>query len=117
MNLTAQNKASAERALLLRDRFLCAPFVILGLTRQGKTFRPSDWAERLTGTLASFCPRQKKLCYSKFAMAGHYEKHKAVFVEAGLAQEDPESYAFLIGFACDNDLEVVKAVCDYAPPR
>ena len=29
---------------------------ILGLTLDGKTFRPSDWAERLAGVMSSFCP-------------------------------------------------------------
>lgn len=29
-------------------------FVIIGLTRSGKRFRPSDWAERLAGVMAQF---------------------------------------------------------------
>ena len=29
---------------------------ILGLTRQGKAFRPSDWAERLAGVMSQFRP-------------------------------------------------------------
>ena len=29
---------------------------ILGLTLDGKTFRPSDWAERLAGVMSSFRP-------------------------------------------------------------
>ena len=31
-------------------------FKIQGITREGKTFRPSDWAERLAGALSSFRP-------------------------------------------------------------
>ena len=30
--------------------------VIHGLTREGRTFRPSDWAERLAGVMAQFRP-------------------------------------------------------------
>ncbi|MFM7705813.1 MAG: DUF3579 domain-containing protein, partial [Rubrivivax sp.] len=30
--------------------------VIQGLTRDGRTFRPSDWAERLAGAMSSFRP-------------------------------------------------------------
>ncbi|RIX67821.1 DUF3579 domain-containing protein, partial [Acidovorax cavernicola] len=29
---------------------------IQGLTRDGKTFRPSDWAERLAGVMSQFRP-------------------------------------------------------------
>ena len=31
-------------------------FIIVGLTKQGKKFRPSDWAERLAGAMSSFRP-------------------------------------------------------------
>jgi hypothetical protein len=30
--------------------------VILGVTLEGKTFRPSDWAERLAGVMSQFRP-------------------------------------------------------------
>ncbi|MCG7756344.1 MAG: DUF3579 domain-containing protein, partial [Nitrosomonas sp.] len=29
-------------------------FLILGVTSEGRPFRPSDWAERLCGALASY---------------------------------------------------------------
>jgi hypothetical protein len=29
---------------------------ILGVTQNGRTFRPSDWAERLAGVMSSFRP-------------------------------------------------------------
>ena len=29
-------------------------FIIVGLTTEGKKFRPSDWAERLCGVLSAF---------------------------------------------------------------
>ena len=31
------------------------PYIIVGLTSEGKRFRPSDWAERLSGVLSAFC--------------------------------------------------------------
>ena len=35
---------------------ICNPYeiIIQGITSEGRTFRPSDWAERLSGILASF---------------------------------------------------------------
>ena len=32
-------------------------FFIHGVTKAGKTFRPSDWSERLAGALSSFRPK------------------------------------------------------------
>ena len=31
-------------------------FVIQGITTAGRTFRPSDWSERLAGAMSSFRP-------------------------------------------------------------
>ena len=31
-----------------------AEFVIVGTTLDGKSFRPSDWAERLSGVMSAF---------------------------------------------------------------
>ena len=35
---------------------MASEFFILGLTTDGKQFRPSDWAERLAGVLSCFRP-------------------------------------------------------------
>ena len=37
-------------------------FVIVGETHEGKKFQPSDWAERLAGTLSSL--RNRRIEYS-----------------------------------------------------
>jgi hypothetical protein len=33
--------------------------IIMGRTRAGKPFRPSDWAERLCSQTATFCNKSK----------------------------------------------------------
>lgn len=38
--------------------------IIEGITDQGKTFRPSDWAERMSGSLASF--KNSRIRYSLY---------------------------------------------------
>lgn len=35
-------------------------FVILGITLDGKPFRPSDWAERLCGVMSAFGGDRRK---------------------------------------------------------
>ena len=42
---------------------ICNPYeiIIQGITSEGRTFRPSDWAERLSGILASLAPTRKCL--------------------------------------------------------
>jgi hypothetical protein len=39
--------------------------IIMGRTRAGKPFRPSDWAERLCSQTATFC-NKSKLTYSPY---------------------------------------------------
>jgi hypothetical protein len=86
-------------------------FVIVGTTRQGKLFRPSDWAERLAGVMSSFRPGgggvQTHLTYSPYVVPGLHEGVKCVRVDARLHGIEPMAYKFLRGFAADNELEVL----------
>ncbi|MDR2626294.1 MAG: DUF3579 domain-containing protein [Zoogloeaceae bacterium] len=85
-------------------------FIIIGVTTQGKKFRPSDWADRLSGILSAF-GATKKMRYSSYASPGEYGDEKAVYVDGALRQLDPEAYAFLLNFAQDNDLQIIDSVC------
>jgi Protein of unknown function (DUF3579) len=92
------------------DRTAKPSFVILGMTRSGKPFRPSDWAERLCGVMASFRPGgiglHAHLTYSPYVMPGMQAGVKCVHVNGRIDQIEPKAYAFLISFARDNDLQV-----------
>jgi len=83
-------------------------FFILGRTRQGKPFRPSDWAERLAGVMAQFHPAAKgfnqHLGYSPWCVPGDLEGLKCVKVNPALREFEPLAWDFCIGFARDNDL-------------
>ena len=87
-------------------------FTILGITRDGKAFRPSDWADRLCGVMSSFRPPvrgpQQHLTYSPYVMPGFHEGIRCVFVDARINDIEPMAYKFLAGFARDNDLQVVE---------
>lgn len=81
-------------------------FVIIGVTSDGRKFRPSDWAERLCGVLSAF-GAEKKMAYSPYVTPGHSEGDKAVFVDRKLYTLEPMAYRFVVNFAQDNDLKLI----------
>jgi hypothetical protein len=81
-------------------------FTIIGATSAGKSFRPSDWCDRLCGVMSSF-GSQRKMHYSPFVRPGCWiSGEKCVFVDARLYELEPLAYNFLVHFARDNDLRV-----------
>ena len=85
-------------------------FIIVGLTKQGKKFRPSDWAERLCGVMSAF-GAERKMKYSPYVGPGEYNGQKAVFVDGRLGEIEPMAYRFMLNFAQDNDLQIIDGVC------
>ncbi|XLZ72667.1 DUF3579 domain-containing protein [Massilia sp. SR12] len=93
---------------------MASEFFILGLTTDGKQFRPSDWAERLAGVLACFRPegsggRHAHLQFSPYVTPTVVNGIKAVVVNEGLRDLQPMAYNFVKEFAKDNKLQVVEA--------
>lgn len=84
---------------------------ILGVTRTGKTFRPSDWAERLAGVMSQFRPGGavpgSHLRYSPWCIPTTREGVKCVIVQRDLRDFEPMAWDFCINFARDNELQVV----------
>jgi len=83
---------------------------ILGLTRAGKTFRPSDWAERLAGVMSQFRPGGPQpgshLAYSPWCVPSSVDNIKCVVVQRDLRDAEPMAWDFCINFARDNDLQI-----------
>jgi hypothetical protein len=83
---------------------------IQGVTRDGRTFRPSDWAERLAGVMSSFRPGGAQpgshLSYSPWCIPTVIEGVKCVIVNRELRNHEPMAWDFVINFAKDNDLKV-----------
>jgi len=84
---------------------------ILGLTRAGKTFRPSDWAERLAGVMSQFRPGGPQpgshLRYSPWCVPSTlFDGVKCVVVHRDLRNHEPMAWDFCLNFARDNDLQV-----------
>ena len=89
-------------------------FFILGITSDGKQFRPSDWAERLCGVMSCFRPegsggRNAHLKYSPYVRPTMLNNIKSVVVDETLRVLEPLAYHFVRDFARDNDLQVVEA--------
>jgi len=86
---------------------------ILGRTRDGKTFRPSDWAERLAGVMSSFRPGGASpgshLSYSPWCVPTTIDGVKAVIVNVELRALEPMAWDFVLNFAKDNQLELSEA--------
>jgi hypothetical protein len=82
-------------------------FIIVGITLEEKrTFRPSDWAERLCGVMSVF-GAERRMSYSPYVQPGTHEGAKCVFVDGRIRDIEPMAYSFLVSFAKDNDLKVV----------
>jgi hypothetical protein len=89
-------------------------FFIQGITRDGKQFRPSDWAERLCGVMSCFRPegsggRHAHLQYSPYVRPTILDGIKSVVVNEELRNIEPLAYHFVLDFAKDNDLQVINA--------
>lgn len=80
--------------------------IIQGLTSAGRTFRPSDWAERLSGSLSTF-GEDHRMSYSPYVRPTTLNGVKCVIVDKELQRTQPASYAFVLGFARENDLQVI----------
>lgn len=81
-------------------------FIIVGITNEGKKFRPSDWADRLCGVMSAF-GSDNRMRYSPHVRPGcTLTGEKTVVVDARIHDIEPLAYQFLVNFAKDNNLRV-----------
>lgn len=79
--------------------------VIEGVTPQGKQFRPSDWAERMSGTMASF--KNSRILYSPLLQPSvNNEGYKCVLLDPKLKESSPQVYQAIMDFAKANHLKI-----------
>jgi Protein of unknown function (DUF3579) len=88
--------------------------LIKGQTRDGRTFRPSDWAERLASAMACFRPGGGSgggigafIGYSPYCVPRVEGELKCVLVSEALREIEPMAWDFVTNFARDNALQVV----------
>lgn len=80
--------------------------VIRGLTSSGVTFRPSDWAERISGVLSTY-GNDHRMSYSPYVKPVTIDGVKSVVIDPKLQETDPRGLSFLLNFARENDLQIV----------
>ena len=81
--------------------------VIWGITTAGKTFRPSDWTDRIAGLTSAF-GEDRKLVYSPLVLPVTLGGARAVIVGFALEAIEPRLFRFLEAFAQDNELMVER---------
>ncbi len=83
-------------------------FVVVGETLTGKKFQPSDWAERMAGTLSTF--RNRRIIYSPLLMPIVLNGIKSLRVAIELKTQYPAIYEEVELFAKKNQLQVICEV-------
>lgn len=107
--------------LLVADSQAPAPaekpreYFIHGVTVHGKTFRPSDWAERLCGVMSCYRPgglaagRDAFIGYSPYVRPTTINGVKCVILDERLKDVEMMAFNFVLNFAKDNELQVTQA--------
>jgi len=79
--------------------------IIEGQTHAGRKFRPSDWAERMSGALSTF-GRDQRIRYSPLLQPLTIDGVKCVALDPKLQDQHPEMFHYIMGWASGNDLIV-----------
>jgi len=79
--------------------------LIMGQTKEGKKFRPSDWAERLYYTVASY-GKNGRIIFNPLVNLNQEDNSKCFVINVTLRDKDPMIYDFLVDFAVSNELEM-----------
>ncbi len=83
---------------------MSSKIIIEGLTPDGHSFRPADWAERMCGSLSTF--RDRRMAYSPLLKPTVINGIKCVIIDTALEQEHPAMYQYAIEFAKENLLKI-----------
>ncbi len=78
--------------------------IIEGVTESGEKFRPSDWAERMSGKLSTF--RKHRIKYSPLLQPSVKDGHKCVVLDPHLKESNPDLYNSILAFAKNNKLKI-----------
>lgn len=84
--------------------------VIRSVTEEGCRFRPSDWIERISTTMASF-GKDHRLHYSNAVRPSMVEGEKCLVVENSLKETNPAAFDYIMQFVRANRLQI-NQVCE-----
>jgi hypothetical protein len=78
--------------------------LIEGIMESGEKFRPSDWAERMSGKLSTF--KKHRIQYSPLLQPTMKSGNKCVVLDPKLAESNPALYQSILDFAKNNKLKI-----------
>ena len=78
--------------------------IIEGITESGETFRPSDWAERMSGQLSTF--HKRRIQYSPLLQPSVKDGARCVLLDPKLKKSNPQLYDSILEFARKNHLRI-----------
>ena len=88
--------------------------IIQGKTETGKTFRPSNWAERMSGKLSTIY--KQRVRYSPMLKPITQDGTRCVAIDPKLETSNPELFHSLMQFAKANGLPICKPIQDNQDP-
>ena len=78
--------------------------IIEGVTEEGKTFRPSDWAERVSGNLSTF--KNHRIYYSPLLKPSYKGGNRCLVLDPLLKESNPTLFEHILEFAKHNKLKI-----------
>jgi len=78
--------------------------IIEGVTESGERFRPSNWAERMSGKLSTF--KNHRISYSPLLRPMMKEGNKCIILDEKLKESNPALYESILRFALNNKLRI-----------
>ncbi len=95
------NENITLRAYFMSDKKI----IIEGETEEGNTFRPGDWAERMSGSLCTF-GSSHRIVYSPLLQPMVRGGKKCVILDPALKECNPSLYESIMEFAKENKLKM-----------
>lgn len=81
--------------------------IIEGITESGRKFRPSDWAERMSGALSTF-GRDHRIQYSPLLQPMTVNGIKCISIDPHLRDSYPELFSYIMRWVDLNKLKVIE---------
>ncbi len=79
--------------------------IIEGITESGRKFRPSDWAERMSGSLSTF-GSDHRIHYSPLMQPTTINGIKCIIIDPKLKEVAAETFAYIMSWAANNELKI-----------
>jgi hypothetical protein len=87
--------------------------VIRSVQEDGQRFRPSDWIERISSSVAQYGP-DRRLRYTRLVHPQVIDGEKCLVVNGAFAKQQPALYDHILEFVRSNRLRLENGRCSGA---